>query len=200
MSKNKGWSKLGSKFEFQGFHSSVSAATQSELSQSGSCGGAATLSGPTSPLPFRLHPTRGCGYRLVVKSQFAHLQNFQSSVRTSRMQTFPSSLQGIGTCRLPNCGNHTDGIFHRPCTTHHNTPTSTARVGALRPMPYCLGIRSTQVGPGRDTHGAPVLTSVRRPWVAQPRPRAHASDTRRETRSANTKCAVLPNVTVEQGW
>ena len=25
----------------------------------------------------------------------------------------------------------TDGIIHRPCTTHHNTPTSTARAGAL---------------------------------------------------------------------
>ena len=45
-----------------------------------------------------------------------------------------------------------------------------------------------------------VLTSVRRPWVAQPRPRAHASDTRRETRSASSKDAVHPNVTVEQGW
>ena len=48
----------------------------------------------------------------------------------------------------------TDGIFHRPCmrrtTTHHDAAQlSTARVGALRPMPYCLGIGSTRVGPGR---------------------------------------------------
>ena len=48
----------------------------------------------------------------------------------------------------------TDGIFYRPCmrrtTTHHDAAQlSTARVGALRPMPYCLGIGSTRVGPGR---------------------------------------------------
>ena len=51
-----------------------------------------------------------------------------------------------------------------------------------------------------NTHGTPVLTSVRRPWVAQPRSRAHASDTRRETRSANSKCADHPNMIVAQGW
>ena len=83
---------------------------------------------------------------------------------------------------------------------HHNTPTSTARVGALRPMPYCLGIGSTRVGPGRTPTVHPCwLRSGGRGW-AQPRPRAHASDTRRDTRSANTKCAVHPDVTVEQGW
>ena len=41
--KEQGLVKLRSKFALQGFHSSVSAATQSELSQSGSCGGTATL-------------------------------------------------------------------------------------------------------------------------------------------------------------
>ena len=40
-----------------------------------------------------------------------------------------------------------------------------------------------------NTHGTPVLTSVRRPWVAQPRPRAHASETRRKTRSASNNGA-----------
>ena len=39
----------------------------------------------------------------------------------------------------------TGGIFHRPCmrrtTTHHDAAQlSTTRVGALRPMPCCLGI------------------------------------------------------------
>ena len=43
MSKKQGLVKLRSKFALQGFHSSVSAATQSELSQSGSCGGTAAL-------------------------------------------------------------------------------------------------------------------------------------------------------------
>ena len=41
--KEQGLFKLRSKFALQGFHSSISAATQSELSQSGSCGGTATL-------------------------------------------------------------------------------------------------------------------------------------------------------------
>ena len=65
--------------------------------------------------------------------------------------------------------------------------------------PPCLGGASHGWVPV-NTHGTPVLTSVRRPWVAQPRPRTHASDTRRETRSASSKDAVHPNVTVEQGW
>ena len=38
----------------------------------------------------------------------------------------------------------------RRTTRHHNAAElSTARVGALRPMPHCLGIGSTRVGPGR---------------------------------------------------
>ena len=41
--KEQGLVKLRSKFALQGVHSSISAATQSELSQSGSCGGTATL-------------------------------------------------------------------------------------------------------------------------------------------------------------
>ena len=35
-----------------------------------------------------------------------------------------------------------------------------------------------------NTHGTPVLTSLRRPWVAQPRPRARSGD----TRASNTRC------------
>ena len=89
--------------------------------------------------------------------------------------------------------------FHRPCTTHHNTPTSTARAGAL--MLHHLAWVEHHTGGSRSTPTVPpVLTSVRRPWVAQPRPRAHASDTRRETRSADSKCADHPNMIVKQGW
>ena len=40
----------------------------------------------------------------------------------------------------------------------------THRDGALFPMPSCLGIGGTLVGPGKDTHGTPVPT-VERPWV-----------------------------------
>ena len=39
------------------------------------------------------------------------------------------------------------------CTTLPQPPDHTTRVGALRPMPHCLGIGSTPVGPGKDTHG-----------------------------------------------
>ena len=35
-----------------------------------------------------------------------------------------------------------------------------------------------------NTHGTPVLTSVRRPWVAQPRPHTRADD----TQTSGTKC------------
>ena len=56
---------------------------------------------------------------------------------------------------------------HNPQTVyaHHNTRTSTARVGALRPMPYCLGIGSTRVGPGRTPTVHPCwLRSGGRGW------------------------------------
>ena len=42
--------------------------------------------------------------------------------------------------------------------------------------PPCLGGASHGWVPV-NTHGTPVLTSVRRPWVAQPRPHARAGDT-----------------------
>ena len=73
----------------------------------------------------------------------------------------------------------TFGIIHRPCTRLTTTH---------RPAPPCLGGASHGWVPV-NTHGTPVLTSVRRPWVAQPRPHAHANDTRRETRSVNNKGA-----------
>ena len=38
-------------------------------------------------------------------------------------------------------------------TTLSQPPDHTTRVGALRPMPHCLGTMSTLVGPGKDTHG-----------------------------------------------
>ena len=70
--KEQGLVKLRSKFALQGFHSSVSAAIQSELSQSGSCGDTATL--------FRSHlaishlfgsiEPGGAGLRLVVDDPF----------------------------------------------------------------------------------------------------------------------------------
>ena len=68
--KEQGLVKLRSKFALQGFHSSVSAASQSELSQAGSCGGTATLFRSYLAISFRLHPTRSCGIRLVVDNPF----------------------------------------------------------------------------------------------------------------------------------
>ena len=87
--------------------------------------------------------------------------------------------------RKPN--KRKDGTFHRdnttPCTTHHYTPTSTARVGALissRPGDWI-----TPVGPGRT----PTVRWGRydgRPWVAQPHVHAHATK--------------VTDTSVEHGW
>ena len=125
--KEQGLVKLRSKFALQGFHSSVSAATQSELSQSGSCGGTATLfrSHLAISHPFGSIQPGAAGFdwssmTLLLKgtpvmfvSDLPYLQhghrrrrtfrNFQRSALMSRMQAYPSSLQEIGTCRRPNC-------------------------------------------------------------------------------------------------
>ena len=81
-----------------------------------------------------------------------------------------------------------DGTFHRgnatPCTMHHYTSTSTARAGALM-FHHPAWVEHHTGGSRSTTHGTPVLTSVRRLWVAQPRPRARAGD----TQTSGTKCA-----------
>ena len=41
-----------------------------------------------------------------------------------------------------------------PPPTQRNQHNATTMVGALLPMPSCLGIGGTPVGPGKDTHGA----------------------------------------------
>ena len=84
----------------------------------------------------------------------------------------------------------------RRTTRHHNAAQlSTARVGALRQMPHCLGIGSTRVGPGRTPTVHPLMT-IRWPWVAQPHEHAHA------TQVTDTSCkqGCRPNSLVaEQG-
>ena len=82
-----------------------------------------------------------------------------------------------------------DRTFHRrnatPCTTHHYTPTNTARAGALM-FHHPAWVEHHGWVPV-NTHSTPVLTSVRRLWVA--RPRARASD----THTSDTKCE-------QHGW
>ena len=68
----------------------------------------------------------------------------------------------------------TDRVRAPQHTDQHSTSWRSA-TDAILP-----GHREHTGGSRQDTHGTPVLTSVRRPWVAQPRPRAHASDTRRK--------------------
>ena len=65
-------------------------------------------------------------------------------------------------------------------TTQHNS--------AQHELALCilLGHREHTGGSRQDTHGTPVLTAVRRPWVAQPREHAHA------TQVTDTSC--------EHGW
>ena len=81
----------------------------------------------------------------------------------------------------------TGGIFHRPCmATHHNTPrrSTTQHSTSWRSATdaILLGHREHTGGSRQDTHGTPVLTTVRRPWVAQlhEHARANARDTQRE--------------------
>ena len=79
----------------------------------------------------------------------------------------------------------TDRVRDAPQTHHDAAQLSTARVGVLRPMPYCLGIGSTTGGSRQDTHGTPALTTVRRPWVAQPHEHARAKRTRHAVQNTN---------------
>ena len=75
----------------------------------------------------------------------------------------------------------TDGIFHRPCTrrtTQHSTSWRSATDAVLP------GHREHTGGSRQDTHGTPVLTTVRRPWVAQPHEHARASA--RDTHAVRT--------------
>ena len=66
------------------------------------------------------------------------------------------------------------------CTTLPQPPDHTTRVGALRPMPHCVGTGSTPVGPGNDTRGTQLPVrgeAVRGPTTAsrrdQTRPQRH---------------------------
>ena len=88
---------------------------------------------------------RGETRRTVVSARVLSHEWCEVSLKIDRATVVSKSRRGV----REHSTKRTEGIFHRPCTTHHNTPTSTARVGALRPMPYCLGIGSTRVGPGR---------------------------------------------------
>ena len=70
--------------------------------------------------------------------------------------------------------------------THHNTPrrSTTQHSTSWRSATDAIlpGHREHTGGSRQDTHGTPVLTTVRRPWVAQPHEhaRANARDTQRE--------------------
>ena len=52
-------------------------------------------------------------------------------------------------------------------TTQHNS--------AQHELPLCDRCHTAWGGSRQDTHGTPVLTTVRRPWVAQPHEHAHAT-------------------------
>ena len=75
-------------------------------------------------------------------------------------------------------------------TTHHQTPqrsTTQHSTSWRSPTDAMLpGHREHTGGSRQDTHGTPVLTTVRRPWVPQPHEHAHA------TQDTDTSC--------EQGW
>ena len=64
-------------------------------------------------------------------------------------------------------------------TTHHQTPqrSTTQHSTSWRSATDATlpGHREHTGGSRQDTHGTPVLTTVRRPWVAQPHEHAHAT-------------------------
>ena len=133
----------------------------------------------------------------TLKMQRAGCSHSRQRKRTANLQPEPgaSSIIDLRTqYKTQLTAYSTDRVRDAPQHTDQHGTSWRSDV-----PPPCLGGASHGWVPV-NTHGTPVLTSVRRPWVAQPRPRAHASDTRRETRSANSKCADHPNMIVEQGW
>ena len=75
-------------------------------------------------------------------------------------------------------------------TTHHQTPrrSTTQHSASCRSATdaILLGHREHTGGSRQDTHGTPVLITIRRPWVAQPHEHAHATP--------------VTDTTCEQGW
>ena len=64
-------------------------------------------------------------------------------------------------------------------TTHHQTPqrSTTQHSTSWRSATdaILLGHREHTGGSRQDTHGTPVLVTIRRPWVAQPHVHVHAT-------------------------
>ena len=101
----------------------------------------------------------------------------------------PRVVRGSSEDRLGHSRNHVEGCARkrnkRKDTTFHDdlfdAPRQTDKHSTSWRSdvpPPCLG------GSPVNTHGTPVLSSVRRPWVAQPRPRAGAGD----TQASSTRC------------
>ena len=65
-------------------------------------------------------------------------------------------------------------------TTHHQTPqrSTTQHSTSWRSATDAIlpGNREHTGGSRQDTHGTPVLITIRRPWVAQPHEHAHATE------------------------
>ena len=98
-------------------------------------------------------------------------------------------------CQIENARGHRtkrkDETIHTTTwTTHHQTPqrSTTQHSTSWRSATDATlpGHREHTGGSRQDTHGTPVLTTVRRPWVAQPHEHAHA------TQVTDTSC--------EHGW
>ena len=74
--------------------------------------------------------------------------------------------------------------------THHNTPrrSTTQHSTSWRSATDTIlpGHREHTGGSRQDTHGTPVLTTVRRPWVAQPH--EHARADARDTQCEHQRC------------
>ena len=155
--KEQGLVKLRSKFALQGVHSSVSAASQSELSQVGSCGGTATLFRSYIAIshPFGSIQPGAAGFdwssiTLLLKGTpvmfvsvylncntgitGANLQKLSEIGAHVKDAGIPFVIQEIGTCRRPNYWNqagppHQRGSFasFRPGNIMHFWETDRLR-------------------------------------------------------------------------
>ena len=126
--KEQGLVKLRFRFALQGFHSLISAAAQSELSQSGSCGGTATMFrshlaishpfGSIQPgaagldwssmtLLLKGTPVMFVSVYLTCDTGIAgtNLQKLSEIGSYVTNAGIPSSWRGIGMCCRPSCWN-----------------------------------------------------------------------------------------------
>ena len=132
-------------------------------------GSGRTQEQPASPLGVNSEQEESSG-RSVVSASASH-EWCEVPVRARAVTMSRRGVRGHRTKRKD------ETIHTTTWTTHHQTPqrsttqhSTSWRSATDAPLP-----REHTGGSRQDTHGTPVLTTVRRPWVAQPHEHAHAT-------------------------